>query len=89
MTGTVHTTINIPQDLFIQAKMFSASNRLTFSDLVKEAVEKVITGEIILVKEMPKLGRFLVGSKLVKKAPYQSRSDVYADHIKRKLAGGY
>ena len=89
MATIVHTTINLPQDLFVQAKMYSAGNRLTLSDLVKGAVEKVMSGEISLVKEMPKLGRFLVGRKLVKKIPYQRRSDVYADHIKRKLVGGY
>ena len=84
MNNVVKTTVNLPADLMMQAKIYSATNNVTLSELIKEAVKGVVFGGIkIKPKVMPKLGRFHLGNI---KAP--SRKELYDNYFKRKFPSG-
>lgn len=84
MNNVVKTTVNLPADLMVQAKIYSATNNLTLSELIKEAVRGVVIGRVkIKPRAMPKLGRFHLGNI---KAP--TRKELYDDYFKRKFPSG-
>ena len=84
MINVVKTTVNLPADLMMQAKIYSVTNHLTLSELIKEAVKGVVVGGVkIKPKVMPKLGRFHLGNV---KAP--TRKELYDDYFKRKIPSG-
>lgn len=85
MTQMVKTTIILPEDLLQQAKVKAIHEKKTLSQLVSEGLETRLTAEKQTRKApadpMKTLGKLKLGITKV----YEHRSELYDDHLKRKM----
>lgn len=78
-------TITIPEDLYILANQIAAQTGKSFSSYVSDVVNKDLYGiKNSGKKELDDVMGVLPSVKL-KKPLYNKRSDLYNDHIKRKM----
>ncbi len=84
MQNLVKTTLTIPEELLQQAKITAIKENTTLSQLVREGLF-----ERVQLKRSPSkskdpmrlLGKFSLGINKI----YNKRSDLYDEHIKRKM----
>lgn len=83
MADLVKTTITLPEELLEKAKLMAIREKTTLSRIVRGAVEeKVCKRRGQRVKDpMKLLGTFSIGIKKI----YNKRSDLYEEHLKRKM----
>lgn len=83
MSDLVKTTITLPEDLLQKAKLMAIREKTTLSKVMRVAIEdKVSQKRGRKVKDpMKLLGTFSIGIKKI----YNKRSDLYDEHIKRKM----
>lgn len=82
----VKTTITLPEELIKRAKIASVEERITLSEFIRDGMEWRLRGTHRLKKKkikdpMKLLGRLSLGVEKI----YDKRSDLYEDHIKRKM----
>lgn len=83
MTQLVKTTVTIPEDLFREAKLAAVQEKVTFSRILREALDERIHRRNKRFKKNPLrlAGRFKLGVNQL----YKKRSDLYDEHIRRKM----
>lgn len=83
MADLVKTTITLPEELLEKAKMVAIREKTTLSGLMRQTLEaKIMHRRGKLVKDPMRLaGIFKLGIKKI----YNKRSDLYDDHIFRKM----
>lgn len=83
MADLVKTTVTIPEDILQAAKLQAVREKTTLSSLIREALRgKVASRKKRKVKDpMKLLGKYSLGIKKI----YNKRSDLYHEHIKRKM----
>lgn len=83
MTDMVKTTITIPQDILEKAKLMAVREKISLSKIMRDALEeKVERKRGRKVKNpMKLLGNFSLGIKKI----YNKRSDLYDEHLRRKM----
>jgi len=83
MTDMVKTTITIPEDILEKAKLMAVREKISLSKIMRDALqEKVARKRGRKVKDpMKLLGTFSIGIKKI----YNKRSDLYDEHIRRKM----
>lgn len=79
----IRTTVVIPEDLLRTAKLFAILENKTVSDLIRDGLRDRLRGKEEKKTEDPMslLGTFSLGAKKI----YKKRSNLYAEHIKRKM----
>lgn len=76
------TTLTVPEHLLQQAKLYAINEKKTISELLREALTERLTHASQQRREPThRLGVIRVG---IAKA-YKKRSDLYANHIQRKM----
>ena len=86
MRKLVRTTITIPENLYKQVKISASVLRESFSSYVVQTLEERIKGKShskkrVFSDPLKTLGRLSIGIKKI----YKKRSDLYDEHIKRKM----
>ena len=83
MADMVKTTITIPSEIFVKAKIKAVREKKSLSKLIREALrEKVEPKRNKQVKDPMRLaGIFKLGTDKL----YEKRSDLYEEHINRKM----
>lgn len=83
MADMVKTTITIPGDILDKAKMMAIRNKTSLSNILREALEEKIEQKRGRKVKNPLklLGNFSIGIKKI----YNKRSDLYDEHIRRKM----
>ena len=85
MNQLVKTTITIPEDLLQTVKLTAVHSKTTFSHVIRDALEDYIRKpkkqKIVKKDPMRLLGKFKLGIKV----PYKNRSDLYDEHLQRKM----
>lgn len=83
MANLVKTTVTIPEDILQAAKMTAVREGTTLSSIVRDALKvKLNPRKGRKVKDpMRLLGKYSLGIKKI----YNKRSDIYDEHIKRKM----
>lgn len=86
MKKLIRTSITIPENLYKQAKINASVLRESFSAYVVQTLEEKIKGKNnnkkrIFSDPLKTLGRLSIGIKKI----YNKRSDLYEEHIKRKV----
>ncbi len=79
----VKTTVTIPEDLLRMAKLKAVQEKTTVSDLIRDGLKTRLQRPRMIEKKDPMrlAGRFRLGSAKI----YNKRSDLYDDHILRKM----
>lgn len=83
MNNLVKTTITLPEDLLQTAKLVALQERKTLSALMREAVNDRVYKPKMRAEKKPM--RFMGVYKLGIKKIYNKRSDLYDEHLKRKM----
>lgn len=86
MKNLVKTTVTIPEDMLQAAKLKAVHEKTTLSHLIREGLEDRLkkqepTRRKKKLDPLRHLGAFSIGIKV----PYKHRSDLYDEHIKRKM----
>ena len=87
MADTVKTTIMLPEKILREAKIAAINERTTLSNIIASGIELRLGKPSKIKKSGQKkdplrfLGAFSIGIK----NPYKHRSDLYDEHIKRKM----
>ena len=84
MSQLVKTTIMLPEELLQMAKYTAVREKTTVSGLIKTSLEQRLNGRIKKkqVKDpMSSLGKLRLGINKI----YNKRSDLYEEHIRRKM----
>lgn len=85
--NTIRTTVILPDELFQKAKLKAVLDKITLSEVLKNALENHLDDKkpkTVVAKKQNKrswLGAFKIGISNV----YDKRSDLYEDHLKRKM----
>lgn len=79
----IRTTVVIPEDMLRAAKLFAIAENKTVSDLIRDGLRARLRGidEKKIEDPMSLLGKFSLGATKI----YKKRSDLYAEHTKRKM----
>ena len=84
MKNLVKTTVTIPEDILQAAKFTAFNEKTTLSSLIREALKKrIYGGKSSSIKKNPikLLGKFKLGATKI----YNKRSDLYEEHLRRKM----
>lgn len=86
MADRVKTTLTFPENLMHRAKIRAVQEKITVSELIREGLEARISQPLTTKKIKKKdpmsfLGAFSIGIKKI----YNKRSDLYEEHLKRKM----
>ncbi|MBI5620538.1 hypothetical protein HY949_02050 [Candidatus Gottesmanbacteria bacterium] len=84
MPQMIRTTLLLPEDLLQMAKMVAVQQKTTVSAMVREGLGQRIDDQSHTTREkepIHRLGVFKIG---IKKA-YGKRSDLYEEHLRRKM----
>lgn len=84
MQQLIRTTITLPDDLFNQLKMKSATEDTSVSGLITKLLRKnyyQINREKINKEPLASLGKFSLGVKKI----YKNRDKLYENHLQGKL----
>jgi hypothetical protein len=84
MTNLIRKTITVPENIYTQTKIVASSEDMSFSAYVSDVLEKSIKGyQVDLDTKNPSetLGTLSLGAT----KPYKKRSDIYDEHINRKM----
>lgn len=87
MAKLVKTTVTIPEHMLQRAKIKAIEEKTSLSALIRQALENRLSLTQPKRKQLKKrdplrfLGTFSIGIKV----PYKHRSDLYDEHIKRKM----
>lgn len=83
MDHLIKTTITIPENILNKAKLLALKEKITLSRVIREALEeKVEKRRGRKVKDpMELLGTLSIGINKI----YNKRSDLYDEHLRRKM----
>lgn len=83
MADLVKTTITIPEDILKRAKLVALQEKTTLSEILRDALKKRVYGYTRTINKDPLkfMGAFSIGIKKI----YNKRSDLYEEHLKRKM----
>lgn len=84
MPQMVKTTLLLPEDLLQMAKIAAVQQKTTVSAMVRDTLDRHLSGAVTTPSRkdpMKSLGTFSIGIKKV----YNKRSDLYEDHLRRKM----
>lgn len=83
MQNLVKTTVTIPEDILKRAKLVAIQEKTTLSEILRDALKKRVYGYTRTTKKDPLkfMGVFSLGIKKI----YDKRSDLYEEHLKRKM----
>lgn len=83
MTDLVKTTITVPEDILQAAKRAAVEEKTTLSSIIREAIkDRIYKRKKNITKDPTKfMGVFSIGIKKI----YNKRSDLYAEHLRRKM----
>lgn len=77
------TTITLPEEILKTAKLIALHQKKSLGRIIEEALEDKITPKkrVLLGDPMKLLGKYNLGIGKI----YKSRSDLYEEHIRRKM----
>lgn len=83
MADLVKTTVTIPENILQRAKIVALREKTTLSKIIREALEEKVSRKRgrIVKDPMKLLGTFSIGIKNI----YNKRSDLYEEHLRRKM----
>ena len=83
MQKLARTTITLPEETMHTAKLIALHQKKSLSRIINEALEDKITPKrrVLLRDPMELLGIYNLGIGKV----YKSRSDLYEEHVRRKM----
>lgn len=84
MSNLVRTSVLIPEDLLQMAKLKAVKEKTTVSDMIRNVLHDQVHGKNAVAKKkdpMKSLGKFSLGITKI----YNKRSDLYDEHIRRKM----
>ena len=85
MSNLARTTITLPEHLYNQVKIIAASKGASFSSYVADVLELKVgvkkSKKTKTADPLSVLGRLSLGGK----EPYKRRSELYEEHVKRKM----
>lgn len=83
MGNLVKTTVTIPEDIIKAARVTAVNEGTTLSNIIREGLElRIYKRPRMKIKDpMSLLGKYNLGAGKI----YNKRSDLYDDHLKRKM----
>lgn len=84
MSNLVRTTIALPEETLRLSKIIALEEKRTLNEVIREALETRLYGKRKKAVAEPQklLGQFSLGIGKI----FRKRSEIYEEHLKRKLA---
>ena len=83
MQKLARTTITLPEEILKTAKLIALHKKTSLGKIIEDALTDKITPKkrVLLGNPMKLLGKYNLGAGKI----YKNRSDLYEEHIRRKM----